>query len=178
MSIASQLSGPYGDYIKRVVLDELNIKEWHEDPELMKKIEALALPLMTTKMQERGKGDVIVEWFEDGVLNRYAVAIEHDLIVALDCVLTPELIEEGNAREFVHKIQGVRKEQALEYTDQIVLRVESNELDINEMLEHYTQYIKGECQVKEMMLGGYFPDAEGVVVNVDDRDIKVNVELV
>ena len=46
------------------------------------------------------------------------------LTVVLDCELTPELIKEGIVREFVSKIQSLRKESGFEVVDHIRLHVE------------------------------------------------------
>ncbi len=46
--------------------------------------------------------------------------------VVLDKTLTPELIEEGNVRELVSKIQTMRKDSGFEVTDRIVVAVTGN----------------------------------------------------
>ncbi len=43
------------------------------------------------------------------------------LTVALDVTITPELIEEGIARELVNRIQNLRKDKGFEVTDKIRL---------------------------------------------------------
>ena len=50
------------------------------------------------------------------------VAAEGGLVVALDTALSPELIEEGLAREFVSKLQNMRKTADLEVTQRIAVR--------------------------------------------------------
>ncbi|MGH2645794.1 MAG: DUF5915 domain-containing protein, partial [Chitinophagaceae bacterium] len=47
----------------------------------------------------------------------WAVASKGPLTVALDTTITPELEEEGMARELVNRIQKIRKEQGFELTD-------------------------------------------------------------
>ena len=46
--------------------------------------------------------------------------------VALDVNLTEELLSEGIAREFINRIQNLRKESGLDVTDRIILHVEDN----------------------------------------------------
>jgi isoleucyl-tRNA synthetase len=61
-------------------------------------------------------GDVVVEYLP---LEGSVVAAEGGLVVALDKALTPELVEEGLAREFVNKLQNMRKTADLEVTQRI-----------------------------------------------------------
>lgn len=49
------------------------------------------------------------------------VATEDCLLVAIETRLTPELIQEGLAREFVSKVQTMRKEASLDVTDRICI---------------------------------------------------------
>lgn len=56
----------------------------------------------------------------------WTVATDDKLTVALDMVLTSELINEGLARELVNRVQNLRKDSGLEVTDHIILEVEAN----------------------------------------------------
>ncbi len=56
----------------------------------------------------------------------WVVANQGTLTVALDTTITPELWNEGIARELVNRIQNLRKDKGLEVTDQITLLVEKN----------------------------------------------------
>ena len=58
----------------------------------------------------------------------WVVANDGNLTVALDIQLTPELINEGTARELVNRIQNIRKEQ-FDVTDRIVVELQSGEWD-------------------------------------------------
>ncbi len=58
----------------------------------------------------------------------WVVANDGNLTVALDIQLTPELINEGIARELVNRIQNIRKEQ-FDVTDRIVIELQSGEWD-------------------------------------------------
>jgi len=54
----------------------------------------------------------------------WVLASEGAAIVALDITITPQLREEGIARELVNRIQNIRKEKNFEVTDKIALQVE------------------------------------------------------
>ncbi|MCR4658828.1 MAG: isoleucine--tRNA ligase [Bacteroidales bacterium] len=58
----------------------------------------------------------------------WVVANDGSLTVALDITLTPELIDEGIARELVNRIQNIRKEQ-FDVTDRITIELQSGEWD-------------------------------------------------
>jgi isoleucyl-tRNA synthetase len=64
-------------------------------------------------------GDVLIEYLP---LEGSVVAAEGGLVVALDKALTPELVEEGLAREFVNKLQNMRKTADLEVTQRITVQ--------------------------------------------------------
>jgi isoleucyl-tRNA synthetase len=77
-------------------------------------------------------GEEIVLESADVVVQRLpreglAVAAEGEVIVALRTALTPELVAEGLAREFVNRVQNLRKSAGLEVTQRIVIRYAADE---------------------------------------------------
>ncbi len=68
----------------------------------------------------------------------WVVANDGSLTVALDITLTPELLNEGIARELVNRIQNIRKE-GFEVTDRIVVELQSGEWDA--AVEAHRDYI-------------------------------------
>ncbi|MBO4472943.1 MAG: hypothetical protein J5765_03955, partial [Clostridia bacterium] len=58
------------------------------------------------------------------------------ITVALDTSLTPELIDEGFARELVSKVQTMRKEAGFEVTDHIRLSIVGDD-DMKRIVETY-----------------------------------------
>jgi len=54
----------------------------------------------------------------------WVVSVAENITVALDTTLTPQLVEEGLAREFINRIQTLRKELHFEVTDKIRVLVE------------------------------------------------------
>ena len=74
----------------------------------------------------------------------WLVASDGPLTIALDITLTPELIEEGTARELIRPIQNLRKECGLEVTDRIhtVIYAQGEAAaDIQASLAHYKDYV-------------------------------------
>ncbi|MBX2930698.1 MAG: isoleucine--tRNA ligase [Chitinophagaceae bacterium] len=76
----------------------------------------------------------------------WSVASKGSLTVALDITITPELQSEGDAREFVNRVQNIRKENNFELTDRIFVQIENNEGSetIQNSLNEHKTYICGE----------------------------------
>src|SRR5690606_21203152 len=73
----------------------------------------------------------------------WSVANKDRLTVALDTTVTPELQDEGNARELINRIQKIRKEQGLELTDRIEVRIEEFE-PLKTAIINFNNYICAE----------------------------------
>lgn len=73
----------------------------------------------------------------------WIVANQDNLTVALDISITPELKNEGLARELVNRIQNIRKDLGLEVTDHINLTIENNG-DTDEAFKSFKEYICSE----------------------------------
>ncbi|MCZ2223158.1 MAG: isoleucine--tRNA ligase [Chitinophagales bacterium] len=76
----------------------------------------------------------------------WSVASKGSLTVALDISITPTLQSEGDAREFINRVQNIRKEQNFELTDRIFIQIEKNGVSENILnsLNEYKTYICGE----------------------------------
>jgi len=85
---------------------------------------------------------------EDVVVNRspkpgLVVASAGSIVVALETELTPELLREGLAREFVNKVQNMRKAAGLDVTQRIRLFHAGDEV-VREALAEHIDYIQTE----------------------------------
>ncbi|HLB00353.1 MAG TPA: DUF5915 domain-containing protein, partial [Bacteroidota bacterium] len=83
--------------------------------------------------------------------------------VALDTELTPELVSEGFAREFVNRIQNLRKDAGLRVTDRIAVAYSSGPR-LTGALRQYTKYIQNETLAVEL---SDVPDGDGNSAEVD-----------
>ena len=71
-----------------------------------------------------------------------------DIVVVLDTELTPELVNEGKARDLIRKIQGLRKERKCLVTDEITVQLPKEYESLpKEMLEH----VKSETIAKDII---------------------------
>ncbi len=74
----------------------------------------------------------------------WLVASEGPLTIALDITLTPELIEEGTARELIRPIQNLRKENRFDVTDRIETAIYADGdayAEIEASLKHFREYV-------------------------------------
>ena len=92
--------------------------------------------------QARAEAGEQAEAFVSVALSR--VALEGGYMVAVDGQLTPELAEEGLARELVHRIQNMRRSANFEVTDRIVTFYQAPD-DFARVLEGaFSGYIRAE----------------------------------
>ncbi len=102
----------------------------------------------------------------------YEVATKNILTVALDVTLTAELKKEGDAREFVNKIQNIRKDSGYELTDRIEVSVLQNDM-MQHSLNQYKDYICAEILADSL---AFYPVLdEGTEIEVNNAIVKVNV---
>ncbi len=92
--------------------------------------------------------------------------------VALDVTVTPELQDEGNARELVNRIQKIRKESGFELTDRIAVQV-SDEEKLRSSITQFKSYICAEILADNLDLVPQLKD--GIEVEINDILIKVQV---
>ncbi|MFH1297216.1 MAG: isoleucine--tRNA ligase [Bacteroidota bacterium] len=78
----------------------------------------------------------------------WQVANLGNLTVALDVTITPELREEGIARELINRIQNLRKEKGFEVTDHIIVNLQKHK-EIAEAIDNNISYICTEILARE-----------------------------
>ena len=77
----------------------------------------------------------------------FNVTMENNLFVILDTTLTEELENEGYAREFVSKIQQLRKTNGYDVLDNINISYNGSDT-ISRAIEEYSEFIKSETLAK------------------------------
>jgi isoleucyl-tRNA synthetase len=105
----------------------------------------------------------------------WTVTSEGKLTVALDLTLTDELKAEGVAREFINRVQGLRKENGFDLTDKISLQIEENGPFVKEILEN-EDYISAEVLSNEIKV--VFSLAKFQNIEIDEQSFKINVEKI
>ena len=98
------------------------------------------------------------------------VASEGATVVALETTLTPELVAEGLAREFVSHVQAMRKEADFEVTQRIALRVEAD-AEMRAALEAHRGYVTGET----LSLALDFGEVSAEATDLNGHAVKIAV---
>lgn len=101
----------------------------------------------------------------------FTVAMENNLFVILDTTLSDELINEGYAREFISKIQQMRKNNDYQMMDNIKIYFNADD-DISRAVEKYSDYIKSETLATEISIVEV-PDLETYNLNGHDTGIRL-----
>ena len=89
------------------------------------------------------------------------------LTVALDITITPELWQEGIAREVINRIQNIRKDKGFEVTDKITVEMEGHQ-EINEAVNRNISYICTEILAGEFKLVDRIETDDKVLVELTD----------
>ncbi len=106
------------------------------------------------------------------------VATEGQLTVALDINITDELKQEGIAREFINKIQNLRKESNFEVTDRVNLTIAKHD-EFNKAVLNYKDYICTQTLANQLLLVDNLNDLSAKEVEIDkDVVAKIIVEKI
>ncbi len=100
----------------------------------------------------------------------WTVANKGSLTVALDITITPELEAEGNAREFVNRIQKIRKDSGFELTDRVKVIVSQADV-LKDSLAKYKAYICAEILADELEFSPSIHDG----ISIDINEVSLNV---
>ena len=91
-----------------------------------------------------------------------------NLTVALDATITPELEQEGLARDLVNRIQNIRKDSRYEVTDKIRVQIEKNE-KLDAAIQHNFSYICSETLAESLDLVDQIKESEKISVDLSDE---------
>ncbi len=156
-------AGEAADFSLNPLPKQLGQKYGRRFPAIRESI--LALPAEDTakrllageSLQVSAEGDtyeILPEEVEVRTLARsgFAVAADGAYLAALVTELTPELVQEGLAREFVRRVQDLRKQADLDISDRIVLYYDASD-GLGKALAAFQDYVKGETLTVELKAG-------------------------
>ena len=134
------------------------------------------------ELRENGKvslklGDELIELEEADLLieatksDKYVSSQEGNMTVVLDIELTPELIEEGFVREYISKIQNLRKDSGFEVQNHIEMYYQGSE-KLEAIIE------KNKAQIADETLSDKIEKASNEGTELDINGEKITVKLV
>jgi len=103
----------------------------------------------------------------------WLVTTEGKVTVALDITLSEELRNEGIAREFVNRIQNLRKSSGFEVTDRIAIAIENHAMT-TKALELNLNYICSETLADSLEILDEVPGGEDVEI---DENVTTKIRL-
>ena len=155
----------YVAQVRPQILDELNIKD----------IEVLDddSPLFRQAQEQAGGEPVAVV-----SVGHYTASLEAGYLVAVNGEITPELAEEGLARELVHRIQGLRRSANFEVTDHIETWYHGPDELAGVMRGDFSAYIREET-LSDVVEAGPAPEgSKSETAKIDGREITLAVRRV
>ncbi|MEG2078674.1 DUF5915 domain-containing protein, partial [Chryseobacterium sp.] len=105
----------------------------------------------------------------------WTVTSDGKTTVALDLTLTEELKSEGVSREFINRIQNIRKEKDFELTDRIIISIEETSPFINDIRKNET-YISDEVLSDKLDVVSSLSNFNEI--EIDEVKFKINVEKI
>ena len=151
--------------VRPQILDELNIKDIEvldDDSDLSRQALELA----------GGEPEATV------TVGHYTASLEAGYLVAVNGEITPELAEEGLARELVHRIQGLRRSANFEVTDHIETWYDGPDELAGVMRGSFAAYISEET-LSDLVQAGPPPEgARSETAKIEGQEITLAVRRV
>ena len=148
--------------IQGQIMEELNVKKVEvisEESELFQRaMEA-----------EDSRGETMVQ------IDSHSVALDGGYMVAVDIAITAELLEEGIARELVHRIQNLRRAAGFELTDKIVTFFRGPEA-VARVMGSFGQYIKQEALSEDLVLGEPIEGSHSEMSKIEGSELVLGVK--
>lgn len=107
----------------------------------------------------------------------WVVESEEGVTVAIDTELNQNLIEEGLAREFVNRVQNMRKDAGFDVTDKIKISF-SGSLELAKAIDNFSDYISNETLAEKLISqqindGGFRQDWK-----IGDYECSIRIEKI
>ncbi|RKS99543.1 isoleucine--tRNA ligase [Flavobacterium sp. 123] len=102
----------------------------------------------------------------------WLVANSNGITVALDITISPELKQEGIARELVNRIQNIRKDSGFEVTDKIKVYLQNNAI-LQEAVNANEDYIKSETLTEILVFEENIADS----LEIEFDEIKTRIAI-
>jgi len=126
-----------------------------------------------------GEEEVVIALDEVEIISQdipgWLVTSQNGLTVALDITITDSLRKEGLARDFVNRIQNLRKDVGLDVQDKINIEVSCDDELITEALNTHMDYICRETQAVSIEYHDLTDNA--TALEIDDYKLMVRIDV-
>ena len=136
--------------------------------DLLEKGESISISIKQEKINI-SPSEVLIEYKD---IEGWIVANNDKITVALDTRLNESLLHEGLAREFINRLQNLRKQSGFEVTDKIILYLTPDKT-LDKVFVNHLDYIKNEVLAKDIVIKKEVKKGENIVFD----QIKTFVEL-
>ncbi len=131
--------------------------------------------LNTLNKEEVKFNDIVInkDMYEIKITSKegFNVGVLDNLFIVLNTNLTDDLINEGHAREFVSKVQNLRKTNGYDVSDRINIYYDG---DFSKVINDYNEYIKNETLAIDIKQDNLDED----ITNINGIDVKIKLEKV
>ena len=103
----------------------------------------------------------------------FNVEMENGVFIILDTKLTEELLDEGYLREFISKVQQLRKQNDFDVLDKIKISVEASD-ELKDIFEKFKDFILKETVADSIE----YKELDVEDTDLNDKTIKVFVERI
>ena len=140
-----------------------------EQIEVLEKGSSITVPVDGADV-EIAKEDVEIIRSE---IQGWIVQNEEGITVALDTELNSDLVAEGIAREFVNRVQNLRKDSGFDVTDRIEIKYSAPD-DLAAAVKQFEQYISNETLAAAFRTDGDFEFS--VDAEIDDKIVNISIK--
>ena len=158
----------------------------------MKEVAGILTTLSQDKISElekSGKVEIALSSGEKGIVDRndveifsedipgWLVANEGAVTIAMDVNITPELKNEGVARELVNRIQNIRKSRDYDITDRISLKVNPSKFT-DAAVEEFRNYIASQVLAENLTIEEIVSPTADCILDIDDNKVVIEISKI
>jgi isoleucyl-tRNA synthetase len=125
---------------------------------------------------KRGEVEIVADDVEVAFEPKAGIAAAADRVgsVFFETTLDPELLDLGLLREIQSRVQALRKEMGLEYTDRILLSVLGSDR-VSRVVNAYRDVLAMEVLAAQVSTDDHFPGAEVRAVDIDGEGVRLGI---
>ena len=167
--------------VRSQILEELNIKELQvaarspSDGNAVAVLYQRVLEALGTDGNSADGAAVPTEAIVN--VDPYWVSVEGGYMVAIDSTITPELADEGLARELVHRIQNLRRGASFDITDRIVTYYQGPDR-VRDVSTRFADYIQQETLSEDLVEAEPAAGAHAEAQKLEGMDVVLGVKRV